>query len=128
MVGPDCTARGKNREPEELGTAGAIRVFYNLDMQFLSVSRRRTDAFPPEAFTPELTGGETARVKELYAAGTARQVWARADAGGAAILWEAADEAEARAALESLPLYRAGMLEVVVFVPLKPYAGFGPQK
>src|SRR5215469_7621555 len=65
-------------------------------MQFLRVSRRRTDAFPPEAFTPELVGGEGARVKEMYAAGILRQVWARADAGGAAILWEAADESEAR--------------------------------
>lgn len=97
-------------------------------MQFLSISRRRTDAFPPEAFTPELTGGEGARVKELYAAGIARQVWARADAGGAAILWEAADEAGARAAVESLPLFKAGMLEIVMLVPLKPYAGFGPAK
>ena len=97
-------------------------------MQFLSVSRRRTDAFPPEAFTPELVGGEGARVKELYAAGIARQVWARADAGGAAILWEAASDAEARAALESLPLFKAGLLEIVVFIPLKPYAGFGPLK
>ncbi len=63
-------------------------------MQFLSISRRRTDAFSPEAFTPELVGGETQRVKELYVAGVLRQVWKRADAGGAAILWEAANEAE----------------------------------
>ena len=97
-------------------------------MQFLSLSRRRTDAFPPEAFTPELVGGEGARVKELYAAGIVRQIWARADAGGAAILWEAENEAQARAALESLPLFKAGLLEIVAFVPLKPYAGFGPQK
>ena len=102
--------------------------YYNQSMQFLSVSRRRTDAFPPEAFTPELAGGEGARVKELYAAGVIRQIWGRADAGGAAIVWEAADEAEARAAVESLPLYKAGLLEIVVFVPLKPYAGFGPAK
>jgi len=98
-------------------------------MQFLSVSRRRTDAFPPEAFTTELVGGEGTRVKELYAAGVVRQIWARGDgAGGAAILWEAADEAEARAAVESLPLFKAGMLEIVVFLPLKPYGGFGPAK
>ena len=97
-------------------------------MQFLTISRRRTDAFPPEAFTPELVAGEGARVKELYAAGVARQVWARTDTGGAAILWEAANEAEARAAVESLPLFKVGMLEIVAFVPLKPYAGFGPSK
>ena len=97
-------------------------------MQFLSISRRRTDAFPPEAFTPELIAGEGTRVKEMYAAGIARQIWARSDAGGAAILWEAPSEAEARAAVESLPLFKAGLLEIVAFVPLKPYAGFGPPK
>ena len=97
-------------------------------MQFISISRRRTDAFPPEAFTPELVGGEGQRVKELYAAGILRQVWKRADTPGAAILWEAASEAEVRAAMESLPLFKAGMLEVVALVPLEPYGGFGPAK
>lgn len=97
-------------------------------MQFLSLSRRRTDAFPPEAFTPELVGGEGQRVKELYAAGLARQVWKRGDMGGAAILWEAESEAEARKAVESLPLFKAGLLEIVAFVPLEPYPGFGPAK
>jgi muconolactone delta-isomerase len=97
-------------------------------MQFLSVSRRRTDAFPPEAFTPELVGGEGQRVKELYVAGILRQVWKRGDTPGAAILWEAASEAEARQAIESLPLFKAGLLEITAFVPLEPYAGFGPPK
>ena len=93
-------------------------------MQFLSISRRRTDAFPPEAFTPELVGGEAQRVKELYAAGVLRQVWKRGDAPGAAILWEAASEAEALEAIASLPLARAGMLEITTFLTLAPYAGF----
>jgi muconolactone delta-isomerase len=97
-------------------------------MQFLSISRRRTDEFPPQAFTPELVAGEGARVKELYAAGLVRQIWARGDAGGAAILWEALSELEARAAVESLPLFKAGLLEIVIFLPLKPYAGFGPPR
>src|ERR1700743_1819885 len=97
-------------------------------MQFLSVSRRRTDAFPPEAFTAELVGGEGQRVKELYASGILRQVWKRGDAPGAAILWGAANEAEVRDAIEGLPLYKAGVLEIVAFLPLEPYAGFGPAK
>jgi hypothetical protein len=97
-------------------------------MQFLSLSRRRTDAFPPEAFTPERIAGEGQRVKELYIAGILRQVWKRADMGGAAILWEAASEVEVREACESLPLFKAGMLEIVALVPLEPYAGFGPAK
>jgi muconolactone delta-isomerase len=95
-------------------------------MQFLSLSRRRTDAFPPEAFTPELAARETERVKELYAAGLLRQVWSRGDMPGAAILWEAANEAEVQTALDSLPIKKAGMLEVVFLVPLAPYRGFLP--
>jgi hypothetical protein len=97
-------------------------------MQFISISRRRTDAFPPEAFTADLLGAETQRVKELYAAGLLRQAWKRSDMPGSAILWEATSEAEARAAIESLPLFKAEMLEVVALVPLEPYAGFGPAK
>jgi muconolactone delta-isomerase len=95
-------------------------------MQFISISRRRVDAFPPEAFTPELTAREGQRVKELYAAGLLRQVWKRGDTPGAAILWEAAGEAEVHAALASLPIFQAGMLEITVFAPLEPYPGFGP--
>lgn len=95
-------------------------------MQFLSLSRRRTDAFPPEAFTPELVARESQRVRELYAAGTLRHIWKRGDIAGAAIVWEAASEAEVRAALDSLPIAKAGMLEVVALTQLQPYPGFGP--
>ncbi|HUN86543.1 MAG TPA: muconolactone Delta-isomerase family protein [Terracidiphilus sp.] len=97
-------------------------------MQFLSISRRRTDAFPAEAFTPELIRQEAGRVKELYAEGILRHIWARGDAGGAVILWEARGEDEVRAAIESLPIFQAGMLGLDALVPLKPYAGFGPAK
>ena len=97
-------------------------------MQFLSISRRRTDAFPAEAFTPELVAQEGQRVKELYIAGILRQIWRRGDTPGATILWEAASEAEVRQASESLPNFNAGMLEISVLMPLEPYAGFGPAK
>ena len=97
-------------------------------MQFLTLSRRRTDAFPPEAFTPELLAHEGQRVRELNAAGLLRQIWLRGDLPGAAILWEAASEAEVREAIGSLPVFRAGMLEIVAFVPLQPYPGFAPAK
>jgi muconolactone delta-isomerase len=95
-------------------------------MQFLSVSRRRTDQFPPEAFTPELTAREGQRVKALYASGLLRQIWMRGDIPGAAILWEGPSEAEVRAALASLPIFQAGMLEILLVVPLESYPGFGP--
>ena len=97
-------------------------------MQFLTLSRRRTDAFPAEAFTPELIAQEGQRVKELYMMGILRQVWRRGDMPGAAIVWEAASEDEVRSACESLPIFKAGMLEITGFVPLEPYPGFGPAK
>lgn len=95
-------------------------------MQFFSMSRRRVDEFPAEAFTAELVGAESRRIKELYAAGILRQIWTRGDVPGAVALWEAADMAEVRAAFESLPIFKAGMLELVALAPLKPYPGFGP--
>ncbi|MGD0801324.1 MAG: muconolactone Delta-isomerase family protein [Terracidiphilus sp.] len=95
-------------------------------MQFVSLSRRRIDAFPPAAFTPELIAREGQRVKELYASGILRQIWRRGDIPGAAILWEAPSEAEVRAAIASLPLSEAGMLEILALVPLEPYPGFAP--
>jgi YCII-related domain. len=96
-------------------------------VQFLSVSRRRTEAFPPEAWTPELVAAEGQRVRELYAAGVVRTIWRRKDMPGAAMILEAASEDEARAALESLPLAQKGMLEIVVFTELEPYPAFGPR-
>ncbi len=97
-------------------------------MQFLTLSLRRTDTFPPEAFTAELAAREAERVKELYASGILRQIWLRGDTPGASILWEAGSETEVRDALASLPIFKAGMLEVAAFIPLQPYPGLGPSK
>ena len=93
-------------------------------MQFISISRRRTDAFPPEAFEPFLDA-EGLRVRELYAEGSLRSIWGRTDIPGAVMLWEAADEAAVRAGLDSLPLAKRGMLEVEV-IPLRAYRAFCP--
>ncbi len=79
----------------------------------------------PAAFTPELMAAETARVRELYSAGVLRQIWKRGDLAGAAILWEAGSVAEVEAILESLPIRKAGLLEILALVPLEPYPGFG---
>jgi len=96
-------------------------------VQFFSVSRRRIESFPPEAWTPELLAAEGERVRELYAAGTVRSIWRRKDMPGAVVLLEAANEDEARAAVASLPLAKLGMLEIVVLTALEPYPAFGPR-
>ena len=95
-------------------------------MQFLSLSTRRTDRFTDAEFA-ELVDAEASRARELYAAGFIRQIWHRGDLPGACMVLEADSLDEARARLYTLPLIRAGMLDVSI-VPLEPYAGFtGPR-
>ena len=93
-------------------------------MQFLSLSIRRSDRFSDAEFAA-LVDAEIARARELYADGFIRQIWHRGDRPGACILLEADSIEQARARLQTLPLIRAGMLEVAI-VPLVPYAGFSP--
>lgn len=96
-------------------------------MQFLSLSTRRTDRFSEAQFTG-LVDAEASRARELYAEGFIRQIWHRGDLPGACMVLEAGSLDEARARLHTLPLIRAGMLDVSI-VPLEPYAGFvaGPR-
>jgi hypothetical protein len=93
-------------------------------MQFLSLSRRRSDRFTETEFAA-LVDAEVAQARALYADGFIRQIWHRGDVGGACILLEAESLEQARARLHTLPMVRTGMLEVSI-VPLVPYAGFSP--
>jgi len=95
-------------------------------MQFLTLSRRRSEAFSEAEFAA-LAEAESQRARSLYAEGIIRQIWQRGDMPGACILIEAASEEEVRAALSTLPLVQAGMLELLWVIPLKPYRGFGPR-
>ena len=92
-------------------------------MQFLSVSRRKSEAFTEAQFAAK-TPAEWQRARTLYAEGAIRQLWARGDTPGACILWEAENEQHARELIGSLPMAQAGMLEILALVPLKPYPGF----
>jgi muconolactone delta-isomerase len=96
-------------------------------MQFMTVSRRRTDKFSESEFAPYIPD-EMQQARALYSEGSIRQIWRRDDVAGACILWEADTEASVRELLNRLPLVRAGMLEIVALMPLRPYAGFGPQQ
>jgi muconolactone delta-isomerase len=95
-------------------------------MQFLSLSRRRADRFSDAEFAA-LVDAEIAQARALYADGFIRQIWHRSDVPGACILLEADSLEQAGARLHTLPMIRAGMLEVSI-VPLVPYAGFSPGK
>ena len=91
-------------------------------MQFLSISRRRTELFGPEEFDKRLEA-EAQRVRELYGEGKVRNIWSREDIPGAVMLLEAGSLEEARSFVDSLPLARAGMLEVQL-LPIKGYRAF----
>ena len=95
-------------------------------MQFLTLSRRRSESFPDAAFAARVDA-EVEQARRLYADGFIRQIWHRTDVAGACILVEAASEAEVRERLNTLPLFAAGMLEFSV-IPLKPYGGFCPRQ
>lgn len=94
-------------------------------MQFLSISRRLTERFSDEQFSPHVDA-ERERVRELYRDGIVRAIWARKDAPGAVMLLECADESSARDAVGSLPLAKRDMLEVQI-LPLGGYAAFFPR-
>lgn len=91
-------------------------------MQFLTISRRRSERFTDADFVP-FAEQEAAQARALYAQGFVRQIWHRADVGGACILVEADSVEQVREHLKTLPLVRAEMLEVTI-VLRKPYAGF----
>ena len=91
-------------------------------MQFLTISRRRTESFSDADFAAR-RDEEVAQARALYAEGFLRQLWTRGDLAGACLLVEADSEEQVREKLNTLPLYRGGMLEFSI-IPLKPYVGF----
>ncbi|RVD54032.1 muconolactone Delta-isomerase family protein [Mesorhizobium sp. M7A.F.Ca.ET.027.03.2.1] len=95
-------------------------------MQFFALLTRNTEKFADADFAP-LLPGEAEQRRTLYAEGAVRQVWNRGDIPGSGMMLEAADDAEVRGHLATLPLVKAGMMDIVAIVPLKPYPGFGPK-
>jgi muconolactone delta-isomerase len=93
-------------------------------MQFLTLSRRKERVEAPEN---ELVRAEVQHAKVLYAQGYMRQLWHRGDGPGACVLWEVENESRLWELLKSLPYFQAGIVDVSV-IPLRPWAGFGPEK
>ena len=94
-------------------------------MQFLTITRLDTGSFDPEKHAAILQE-ERHLARSLYMAGIIRQIWYRGDTGGACIIFESDSEEEVRKILASLPLAKANLLDIAEFIPIKPYAGFGP--
>jgi hypothetical protein len=75
-----------------------------------------------EDFQPHLKA-EAARVYELYQAGIVREIYFTQDRPIAVLMLECATLEEAKQAIASLPLVKAGFI-AFEFMPLKPYPGF----
>jgi muconolactone delta-isomerase len=95
-------------------------------VQFLVISRRRTEAFSEPEIATKLEP-EAQHARQLYLEGFIRQIWHRGDEAGAVLLIEAEGPEALADGLQRLPMYQAGMLEAVITVPLDPYRGFGPR-
>ena len=95
-------------------------------MQFLTIVRRRTEAFSDEEFAP-LLEPEAEAIRILYAQGIVRNIWSREDKLGAVTLIEAESLEHAQSIVQTFPLMQRGMLEVELLIPLRGYRGFGPR-
>lgn len=71
----------------------------------------------------DLRPAEARRAWELYQADVLREIYFRADRPNGVLVLEVPDVAAARAAVDSLPLVAAGLIDFDL-VPLKPYPGF----
>ncbi len=71
----------------------------------------------------KLRPAEARRAWELYQADVLREIYFRADRPNGVLLLEVPDLATARAAVDSLPLVTAGLIDFDL-VPLRPYPGF----
>ena len=94
-------------------------------MQFLVVSRRRSESFSDAEFAAHVDA-EREQARRLYAEEFIRQIWQRGDVPGSCLIVEAASEAQVRERLDTLPFFGARLVEFSV-TPLKPYPGFGPR-
>ena len=59
---------------------------------------------------------ESARVWELYTAGMLKEIYLRTDLIGAAIILQCGSQSEAEAAINSLPMVKAGLFDVSYMV------------
>lgn len=78
-----------------------------------------------QPYPPEQLAAEVAYVRNSYAEGVVRQIWSRADVGGAVLLLETPSIEDATAIVSQLPLLLSGFLQIDKIVPLAPYRAFG---
>jgi muconolactone delta-isomerase len=91
-------------------------------MRILAIERP-VPGVSEEQFTPDISAAEARRAWDLHQAGVIRELYFHADESMAVLVLQCANLAEADAALASLPMVSAGLIEFEV-VPLRAYPGF----
>ncbi len=89
-------------------------------MRILALERENPDVTGAD-FQPHLSA-EAAKVYELMQTDVIREIYFRGDRAEAVLMLECADENEARAILDQMPLVQAGLITFEI-IPLKPYPG-----
>ncbi len=89
-------------------------------MKFLALEHELPDVTAAQ-FQLHLNA-EAARVWELYQAGMLREIYFRQDRAEVVLVLECTHEAEAQAALATLPLVEAGLITFEL-ISLRPYPG-----
>ena len=90
-------------------------------MQILAIEKE-ADGVTKEDFRPHMKA-EAKRAWELYQSGIFREIYFTRDRPIAVIMMECAGVDEAKKALETLPLVKAGLISFEL-MPLAPYPGF----
>ena len=91
-------------------------------MRILAIERP-VPGVADEQFTPEMAAAEARRAWDLHQAGVIRELYFHANEPTAVLVLECSDLAQADAALASLPMVSAGLIEFEV-LPLRAYPGF----
>ena len=90
-------------------------------MKILAIEKE-AEGVTDEDFRPHLKA-EASRAWQLYQRGTIRELYFRRDRDEAILIMEAASVKEAKKALDTLPLVKAGLISFEL-IPLKAYPGF----
>jgi muconolactone delta-isomerase len=101
--------------------AGRLSYERSIFMKILAIEKE-LDKKPAADMAP-LLEREARRAWELYQSGTFREIYFMQEHRLAVIMLEAENAAEAKKALDSLPLVKEGYIDFDV-MPLAPYPGF----
>jgi muconolactone delta-isomerase len=88
-------------------------------MKILAIDKIAPGVDPQRDIYPHLRD-EAMRAWELHTQGVIREMYFKAEHGGAVLMLECADAAEARQVLDTLPLVKAGLVDFDI-IPLGPF-------